>query len=150
MVENFPTTQPTSDERTLAALAHGSILLGVLTSGIGGIVAALVIWLVQRDRSRYVAFQALQATIYQLVGTVVFGALVLCWALTIPVSLIPAMANPAAYRNAPPPTMWIALALGCIPLFIGAVWTMYGLWGAIRTWAGADFRYPIIGRLTNV
>jgi len=151
MLNNSSNSQPTSsDERTMAALAHGSILLGILTSGIGGIVAALVIWLTQRDKSRYVAFQALQATIYQLVGIIVFGALALCWALTIPVSLFPAMINPSAYRNAPPPTMWIALALGCIPFTIGLVWTLYGVWGALRTWSGADFRYPVISKLTKV
>ncbi len=31
------------DERTLAGLAHGSILLGTFTSGMGGIIAALII-----------------------------------------------------------------------------------------------------------
>lgn len=150
MANTLSSTHPTSDERILAALAHASILLSVVTSGLGGIVAALVIWLVQRDRSRYVAFQALQATIYQLVGTIVLGALALCWALTIPISLIPAMINPSAYRDAPPPTLWIALALGCIPFFIGVIWTLYGLWGGLRAWSGTDFRYPVIGRIKGV
>ena len=61
------TTTLTQEERTLAALAHGSVLLGAVTSGLGGILAALVIWLVQKEKSAYVAFQALQALVYQAV-----------------------------------------------------------------------------------
>ena len=37
---------PTRDEKTLAGLAHGSILLGVFTGGMGGILAALVMPLI--------------------------------------------------------------------------------------------------------
>jgi PhoPQ-activated pathogenicity-related protein len=40
--------QPSSDERIMAALAHGSILL----SSMGTILAA-VIWVTQTDKSRY-------------------------------------------------------------------------------------------------
>ena len=53
------------DERMMAGLAHGSILLGLFTNGIGGIAAALVIWITQKEKSDYVAGQALQAMIYQ-------------------------------------------------------------------------------------
>ncbi len=44
------------DERVLAALAHGSVLLGPLTNGVGGIVTALVIWLIKRDKSAICGF----------------------------------------------------------------------------------------------
>ncbi|HDH09679.1 MAG TPA: DUF4870 domain-containing protein, partial [Chloroflexi bacterium] len=44
--------RPTQDERLMAALAHASIILGPFTSGVGGIVAALVIWLTQREKSK--------------------------------------------------------------------------------------------------
>jgi uncharacterized Tic20 family protein len=50
---------PTQDEKTLAGLAHGSILLGIFTSGAGGIIAALVIWATQKDKAPYAAAQAL-------------------------------------------------------------------------------------------
>jgi uncharacterized Tic20 family protein len=57
---------PTSDERVWAGLAHGSILL----FGFGAI-AALVIWITQRKKSTYVAFQSLQALLYQALRPVV-------------------------------------------------------------------------------
>src|SRR5690242_21478902 len=64
------TTQPvyivtTPEERTLAAIAHGSALLTLFT-GFAGIIVSFLIWLSQRDRSTYVAYQAMQATVFQL------------------------------------------------------------------------------------
>ena len=42
----------TQDDKVLAGLAHGSTLLNLFTGGFGGIIAALVIWLTQKDKSR--------------------------------------------------------------------------------------------------
>ncbi|MCX6035630.1 MAG: DUF4870 domain-containing protein [Chloroflexi bacterium] len=53
-----------SDERTWAALAHGCALL-VLAGGVGGIIAALVIWLTQKEKSAWAAFHALQSLVFQ-------------------------------------------------------------------------------------
>ncbi len=70
-----------SDERTWAMLAHLSILIN-LVSGILGPVAALIIYLVYKDRSRYVAYQSLQALIFQLVAWVGAGIIVgASWAI---------------------------------------------------------------------
>jgi uncharacterized Tic20 family protein len=138
---------PTQDERVLAGLAHGSILLGLFTSGFGGLIVALIIWLFQREKSVYVAFQALQAMVYQLLGLVVTIVVWGCWTLTFFASLfIPLLANPSAYEEAPPVLMFIALALMIVPLGLMGLWTLYGLWGALRTLQGADFEYVVVGR----
>ncbi len=139
---------PTQDERVLAAIAHGSILLGLLTNGVAGIVTALIIWVTQREKSAYVAYQALQATVYQIAGVVIVLALWACWGLLVPfATLIPILLNPGAYRDSPPGLMFLALSLVCIPLMVTAVWVLYGLWGALRGLSGADFRYIVIGRV---
>jgi len=52
----------TSEENTLAMIAHLAILLNLVT-GVLGLVVALVIYLAYKDRSRYVAYQSLQAII---------------------------------------------------------------------------------------
>ena len=67
-----PLLQPLSqaDERTWAMLAHLSILVNLVT-GVLGPVAALVIYLVYKDRSRYVAYQAMQSFLFQII--VLFG-----------------------------------------------------------------------------
>jgi uncharacterized Tic20 family protein len=135
------------EERTLAALAHGSILLGVFTNGIGGIAVALIVWLAQREKSAYAAGQAMQALVYQIAITVLTWLLWCCWgAAWVALLVPPIVANPNAYETAPPPGIWFGLILMIVPLGIMGLTTLYGLWGAVRAWAGHDFKYAVIGR----
>src|SRR5256885_13126322 len=53
-----------SSDLTWAMVAHLTVLLNLVT-GFLGVVAALVIYLVFKDRSRYVAYQSLQAFVFQ-------------------------------------------------------------------------------------
>jgi uncharacterized Tic20 family protein len=134
------------EEKTLAGLAHGSILLGIFTNGIGGIVAALVIWLLQKEKSAYVAAQALQALVYQAATMIVTMVAWCCWgALWMLMLLPPVIANPGAYETTPPPGLWTGLALLVIPLAIWGLTILYGLWGAARCLGGHDFKYALIG-----
>jgi uncharacterized Tic20 family protein len=137
----------TQDEKTLAGLAHGSILLGIFTSGIGGIVAALVIWATQKDKSPYVAFHALQALVYQAVTFIVTMLAWCCWgALYTAMIMVPLISNPDAYQSAPPAGLWLGLFLIVFPFGIWGLTILYGLWGAVRCFGGHDFRYAVIGR----
>ena len=99
------------DERTWSILAHLSMFLNLVT-GFLGPVAALVIWLVYRDRSPRVAFHALQSMWYQIGWLVILAicgtvtallTLVIIGFVLIPVmavvSVVPfAQAGFAAYR----------------------------------------------------
>ena len=130
-------TQPLSDTdaRTWAMLAHLSVLLNLVT-GFLGIVAALVVYLIFKDRSRYVAYQAMQSFIFQLIwwagGGVVIAAI---WAVTSALSavLIGLLCVPFA--------LIATLLVGLMPL----VALGYGVYGAIETNKGADFRYWLVG-----
>ena len=134
------------DERVLAGLAHGSILLGVFSNGVGGIVAALVIWLIQKEKSAYVAAQALQAMVYQVATFILTMIVWCCWvALFLMLLLPPVMANPEAYEYAPPPGLWLGLFSMFIPFAIWGLTILYGLWGAVRCLGGHDFKYALIG-----
>ena len=135
------------NEKTLAGLAHGSILLGLFTNGVGGIVASLIIWVTQKEKSEYVALQALQAMVYQAL-TFVLTMLAWCfWGLLWMVLLfVPLAAAPGAYEQAPPAGMWVGLFLIIVPLGIWALTILYGLWAAARCLGSHDFRYAVIGR----
>jgi uncharacterized Tic20 family protein len=99
------------DERTWSVLSHLSMFLNLFT-GFLGPVAALVTWLVYKDRSQKVAFHALESMWYQIgwlailaVGWAMTGLLtmILIGFLLIPVmavvSVAPfAHAGYAAYR----------------------------------------------------
>jgi uncharacterized Tic20 family protein len=144
------TTTLTQDEKVLAGLAHGSILLGIFTSGIGGIVAALVIWLVQKEKSAYVAGQALQALVYQSVTFIVTMFTWCCWGLLwMFLIFVPLTSSPAAFEAAPPAGMWVGLALMVIPFSIWGLIILYGLYGAVRCLGGYDFKYAIVGNWLN-
>lgn len=66
------TTGPTSDERLLAALAH-----------FFGLVVALIIWATQKEKSRFVRFQAMQAMAFDAVLFVVFFLVFGCIMITM-------------------------------------------------------------------
>lgn len=138
------------DEKNLAGLAHGSILLGIFTNGVGGILAALVIWLIQREKSAYVAAQALQALVYQSLAFLVTMLAWCCWgALWTAMIFAPLMANAGAYDAAPPAGFWLGLFLMVIPFGIWGLTILYGLYGAVRCLGGHDFKYAVIGTWLN-
>jgi uncharacterized protein len=134
----YPSTpQPLSpsDERTWAMLAHLSVLLNLVT-GFLGVAAALIIHMIYRERSRYVAYQAMQAFIFQLVfwagGGLLIGAM---WAVVGALSavLIGILLIP------------FALLLTFVFLLMPLAALVYGIIGAIATSNGEDFRYWLIG-----
>ena len=140
----------TQDEKTLAGLAHGSILLGLLTSGMGGIIAALVIWIVQKEKSAYVAAQALQALVYQAITFLLTMIVWCCWgALYAAMILVPLVSNPDAYVATPPAGLWVGLFLMIVPFGIWGLTILYGLYGAARCLGGHDFKYAVIGNWLN-
>jgi uncharacterized protein len=82
--EPGPVTMGTQEEKTMSVLAHLSIFLNLVT-GFLGPVAALIIWLVYRDRSSNVGFQALQSMWYQVAWLVI---LVAGWTVTTLLMLV--------------------------------------------------------------
>jgi uncharacterized Tic20 family protein len=124
----------------MAALAHA----GVIVFGMG-IIASVVIWVTQKDRSRYVAFQALQATVYHIIGFCIFLASMLCWLLLYFASFIPLMIAATEGSNDPPLGFILAMVLMVVPLIFMGLWIIGGLWGAVRAFQGRDFRYLAIG-----
>ncbi len=138
-------TLPTNDERTLAALAHASIVLN--GAGLIGLVAAAVIWATQRERSAYVRAHALQALIYQAVVLVIVVVLLLSWVLCLSLSLLPMALRPELYEGSPPGPFWLALSGMLIPALFGLAAAVYALVAAVQTFRGRRFRYPLVGRL---
>lgn len=130
------------EERLLGGLAHASIVTGAIGPAVG-----LLIYLTQKEKSTYVARQSLQAVLYQLVGLVVMIVVWSCWGFFYTLTFIPVITNADQYRDAPPPIFWVGMGSMVIPFIIMGLWGLYGIYGAIRVWAGADFRYVFIGRL---
>ena len=130
-----------TENRLLAALAHGS----VVAQGIG-ILVGVVIFLTRREKSRYAALQGLQAAVYQLINLIITIGLWVVWGIFYGMSMIPLIRQAEANPNAAPPAIfWISMISMVIPLIYMIVVGLYGLWGALRTWQGKNFRYLFIG-----
>jgi len=146
----------TQSERNWAMLAHLTALLTVLvglhSGGVGSVVALLVplgMYLYFRERSPYVAFHALQATVFQasigiawvvvgaIAGTVLAGA----WVVTglLSVVLVGLLLVPFALGL----TFLTVIMLLALPV-LGLV---YPVRGAYLTYSSRPFEYPWIGPL---
>jgi uncharacterized Tic20 family protein len=129
----YPVSTPMSnaDERTWAMLAHLSVLVNLFT-GVLGPVVALIIYLMYANRSRYVAYHAMQSFLFQLVVWygigVIWGVTGLLSALVIGIVLIP-----------------LACVLTPILLVGMAIAPIYGILGAVETSQGKDFQYWWVG-----
>jgi len=135
-VPNTP-VQPlsSSDERTWAMLAHLSVLLNLIT-GLLGPVAAIIIYAVYKDRSRYVAYHAMQSFVNQLIWWVGGAALAtVAWTISSALAVV-------------------IVGFFCMP-FAGLITLMpivavvYGIIGGIQAGQGQDFKYWLVGDWTR-
>lgn len=140
--------QPTKDERLLAALGHASILINIVN--MLGMIATLLLWVTQRERSAYVRRHALQALLYQGITMLVSMILILGWGLCLGLALMPMALRPELYGDySLPASFWLALAGLIVPIVFGSIAIVYGLFGAFQTFRGVPFRYPLVGRLVD-
>ncbi len=132
---NPPQVMTSGDERTWGTLAHLSTLLNLAT-GFGGPIAALIIYLVYRDRSRFVSYHALQAMVFQLIWWFGGGILIgLMWAIVggLSMILVGVILIPFALLLTP---LLLLLPVGALA---------YGIIGAVQVNQGRDFKYWLVG-----
>ncbi len=132
----------TSEERLLAALAHGSVIL----SFFGPIVPTLV-WTFQRRKSSYVAFHALQAIGYQMltfwVGATAYLVFILLFTLAF--ILLMALAELGNLNSESTPLIFEGVMFLFMFGFIG-IYVLLGIVGAVFSLLEKDFNYPILGK----
>jgi uncharacterized Tic20 family protein len=123
------------EERTWSMLAHLTVLLNLVT-GFAGPIGALIIYLIYKDRSRMVAYHALQSMIFQLIWWYGGGLLIgVMWAV---VGILSAVVIGIILI---PVALVATLVLAILPL--GAV--IYGIVGAVQVNQGQDFKYWLVG-----
>src|SRR3954471_18917399 len=123
-----PVRMSAQDEHRWSIIAHLSILL-CLISAIGGPVAALIIWLVYKDRSRMVAFHALQSFWYQVAWIVILSV---GWFITYIL-------------------MFVLIGFLLIPVMaiVSIVPFVHQCYAAYKISQGVDYRYPIIADMVD-
>src|ERR687884_1400819 len=116
------------EEGTWSVLSHLSMFLNLIT-GFLGPVAALIIWLVYKDRSRKVAFHALQSMWYQIGWLVI---LAVGWTVT---GLLT--------------TILIGFLLIPVMAVVSVVPFVHAAYAAYRVSKGDEYRYPVAADLTD-
>ena len=108
------------DENTWSVLSHLTVFLNLFTV-IGGPVAALVIWLVYKDRSARVSFHALQSLWYQVAWMVL---LTVGWTISGVLTVV-----------------LIGFLLMIPMLFLSLVPFVHAVYAAYKVNEGVDYRY---------
>jgi uncharacterized Tic20 family protein len=145
-MSNVEALTPTQDERVMAALAHISALLPMM-----GVIAPIVIWVTQKEKSQYVAFQALQALAYQLTMIMAWFVGMGCYMLsffgtfiTIPFS------SSSGNSHSVSPLFGLTFIIPFLvfgAIFCGGfLFVIYGVIGAIMAFQGKPFRYFVLGK----
>lgn len=141
-IQTSPSPLSAQDERIVAALAHVSVLLPLM-----GVIAPIVIWVTQKDRSRYVAFQSLQAIAYQLLILVIWFGGIACYIGSFFLTFFGFMIPGAGGRiDGPPVFFFIPFVVFFGMLALMGLMIIYGIVAAVLTFQGKDFHYLLIGR----
>jgi uncharacterized protein len=111
------------DENTWSVLAHLSVFLNLIT-GFLGPVAALVIWLMYKDRSPRVSFHALQSAVYQVAWMVFLAA---GWTVTGVLTIV-----------------LIGFLLFPVMIVLTVVPFVHMGYAAYKVNQGVDYRYPLV------
>ena len=127
---NVQTHSPSLSYRQWAAGAHvAALLAAMLTSlwaGVAGAIAALVVWMLVRDKSAFATEHAKEAVNFNLSMFIYAAIAVLLVVFTLGIGLIVAL------------PMWVVLALA---------WIVCTLLAAFKAYDGQPYRYPITIRL---
>jgi uncharacterized membrane protein len=116
-------------------LANLTVLINLVT-GLLGALAALIIYLIFRDRSRYVAYHALQSFLFQLIFWGAPGLLIgIVWAVTgvLSMVLVGLLCIP------------FACVLSVLVVLMPVVSLVMGVVAAVQTSQGRDFKYWWVG-----
>jgi hypothetical protein len=110
-------------------------------------VIPLVIYLSYRERSRLIAFHALQSVIYQGVGILVYAIVLAVMVAVVTVAwMISGLLSVVVIGFLLMPLALMATVLMVILLLVlPLVWVGYGLYAAYRIYEGYNFRYWVLG-----
>lgn len=138
------TLSQSQSDRLWAASAHGgALLLAFLTSwsaGVAGMLAALVVYLVKKDDSGFVAEHAREAfnfnlTMFLLACGLVVAGVVLVGATLLTLGIGAIVTLPAG------------LLLAMLAVVVAVAWLVCSVLATIKAWNGEAYRYPFSIRL---
>lgn len=122
-----------SEEKLWAVISHLSVIL----SGTGMIMPSFA-WAEHHKKSKYIAFQALQALGYQSLGYTLWALAATFAILILTIATLPMLKQGENLNLFITSHLLLTFALYAVYLLIPVV-------GAVRCALGQDFRYPLLG-----
>lgn len=135
--------QRRAEEQVVVAVLHASSILNFVA-----IIASASVWANQRSRSRFLAIQARQAMMFQIVTAI---GLVITFVLFMAGFYVAMFGGLIARSGIREPGLTSALIIaavlgGAAIVFFLILLPLAGVWAAIRILRGHNFLYPILGR----
>ena len=112
-------------------LSHFSVLLNLVT-GFMGSAAAIIIYFIYKDRSRFVAYHAMQSFIFQTIcwlGGGIIAGIFIGFGSALGFLIIPLL----------------CIIPGLLALLLIPISLIYGIIGGVKVNNGEDFRYWQVG-----
>lgn len=131
-----------NDERLMAMFSHLSIFFGA-------IILPVIFWAINKDKSRFAAFHAMQALFFHIA----YFAIIVAWILImvfggVGLGLITAGSH-AFQHNSGPPTFFIIVLLVFYAFLFIIIFFFIGfsIYVAVKSYRGEYTKYPIIGNI---
>ena len=135
----------TSDEKLMAMLSHLSILFG-------GIILPIILWAVQKDKSKFVRYHSLQAIFFHIAYVAILVIVIVALVVIFMVLGIGLGAmSPKGHHSgneAFPVIMIILMVVFYGGIFISVFGAMaYEIFLAIKSYQGSYIKIPVIGNI---
>ena len=127
------------DERLMSLLSHISILIPNI-----GILAPIIIWVTNKDKSRFVRFHSLQAIFFQLI----FFVLMMLFIFVGVILMLAAIPWFDLSSNAEPGALFFISMVFMFMYF--PLWLIFGIYAvvaSVKSYRAKVFKYAIIGRI---
>ena len=108
-----------------------------------GIIAPIVIWITQKDKSKFVRFNAIQAIFFQLVFFILIMLSIFVGLILMFVSIPLMNASP---NGEPGVLFWVSMGIMNLYFPFWFFFSIYAIVAGVKSFKGKIFRYLIIGR----
>ncbi len=134
----------TSDDKLLALLSHLSILFG-------GLLIPFIIWITQKDKSKFVRFHALQAIFYHLAFSVLLVAFIffMLFVMLLSGAGLGLFDAQEYAKDSGAPVVFIIITIATyILIFVVAIGGIaYGIYLGVKAYQGKLIKVPVIGKM---
>jgi uncharacterized Tic20 family protein len=138
------TLAPVQDERIMAALSHVTALIPFM-----GVIAPIVIWATQKEKSQYVRNQSLQALVYQLINVVIVILGYACYFVGLfgSIMIMAIAGSSGRVEEEILPMLMMVIPFGVFMLLglFEIFFMLYAVVAALMSLQGKPFQYILIG-----